>query len=285
MVGSLPFIGDGVGSLVADRSTGVQAVATVLTWTIWSIVVFSVLFLHPITLTVLRITTPVVALSLIFFVFDSIQAQQIISAAVGVAILLLSFNADIGNAFVQASAYGDEKRFLLRPPVALIAPVVLATTILIATTLSAPLLLAARNLAIGLPCAATSALSIWFFARRIHQLTRRWFVFVPAGFVIHDETLLGTNLMIRKYDLVAIHLAKSDSQAADLTALTWGVPLELVFKHPQDISLTSLAAKHLNALSAIHASSVLIAPSRPGAVLRAHLDTKSGANGVNATKN
>ena len=268
MVGVLPFIGSGVGRLVDNRSTSVQIVATFLAWAIWSISIFSVFFLHPITLTIARVTTPVIAASLIFIAFDTTQPQQIISASVGAAILLLSFNADIGNAFVQASAYGDEKRFLLRPPVALVAPVVLATTVLIATTISAPLFLAANNLWIGTTCAATSALSIWFLARRIHQLSRRWFVFVPAGFVVHDETLLGTNLMIRKHDLVDMHLARSDSQAADLTALTWGVPLELVFKQPQDISLTPLSAKHLQALSAIHASSVLIAPSRPGAILR-----------------
>ena len=278
MVGVLPFIGEGVGSLVANRSTNVQIVATVLAWAIWSIAVFSVLFLHPITLTILRIAAPVIAASLIFFVFDTPQTQQIISAAVGIAILLLSFNADIGNLFVQASAYGDEKRFLLRPPVALVAPVVLATTVLIAATISAPLLIAAKNLWTGAACAATSALGIWFFARRIHQLSRRWFVFVPSGFVIHDETLLGTNLMIRKHDLVEMQLAKSDSQAADLTALTWGVPLELVFKQPQDVSLTSLSAKYLKALSAIHASSVLIAPSRPGAILRAHRNIKPSAS-------
>jgi hypothetical protein len=33
------------------------------------------------------------------------------------------------------------------------------------------------------------------------------------------------------------------------------------------VALTSISAKHLKALSAIHASAVLIAPSRPGAVL------------------
>ncbi len=268
-VGILPFIGAGIGNLVDNRSTNVQFVATLLAWVIWSACTFSVFFLHPITLTVARVTTPVIAISLIVAVFDTTQTQQIISAGIGVAILLLSFNADIGNAFVQASAYGDEKRFLLRPPVALVAPVVLATLILIATTIAAPLLLAAKNLWIGLACAIASAVGIWFFARRIHQLSRRWFVFVPAGFVIHDETLLGTNLMIRKYDLIGMQLAKRDSQAADLTAVTWGVPLELAFKQPQDVSLTSLLARHLKALSAIHASSVLIAPSRPGAVLRA----------------
>ncbi|MFM7826765.1 MAG: hypothetical protein ACKO82_04020, partial [Acidimicrobiaceae bacterium] len=168
-----------IGNLVDNRSTNAQLVATLLAWVIWSACTFSVFLLHPITLTVTRVTTPVIAATLIIAVFDTAQTQQIISAGIGVAILFLSFNADIGNAFVQASAYGDEKRFLLRPPVALVAPVVLATSILIATTIAAPLLLAAKNLWIGLFCAIASAVGIWFFARRIHQLSRRWFVFVP----------------------------------------------------------------------------------------------------------
>lgn len=270
MVAILPFIGAGVDELVSERSTSVQNVATVLAWAVWATSVLSVFILHPATLTVLRMAVPVITATLLYIsVTGAIDTIQIICAAISVAILLISFNADLGNAFIQASAYGDEKRFLLRPPVALVAPVLLIAMMLLTATVAAPILIAAENLPLGIICSAVSALGFWFFARRIHQLSRRWFVFVPAGFVVHDETLLGTNLMIRKHDLVEMQLAKRDTQAADLTALTWGVPLELSFKQPQDVSLTSLAAKHLKAVSAIHASSILIAPSRPGAVLRA----------------
>ena len=270
LVAILPFIGAGVDELVSERSTSVQNVATVLAWAVWVTSVLSVFILHPATLTVLRMAVPVITATLLYIsVTGAIDTSQIICAAISVAILLISFNADLGNAFIQASAYGDEKRFLLRPPVALVAPVLLIAMMLLTATVAAPILIAAENLPLGIICSAVSALGFWFFARRIHQLSRRWFVFVPAGFVVHDETLLGTNLMIRKHDLVEMQLAKRDTQAADLTALTWGVPLELSFKQPQDVSLTSLAAKHLKAVSAIHASSILIAPSRPGAVLRA----------------
>ncbi|MDA3017243.1 MAG: hypothetical protein O2841_04320 [Actinomycetota bacterium] len=270
LVAILPFIGAGVDELVSERSTSVQNVATVLAWAVWATSVLSVFILHPATLTVLRMAVPVITATLLYIsVTGAIDTSQIICAAISVAILLISFNADLGNAFIQASAYGDEKRFLLRPPVALVAPVLLIAMMLLTATVAAPILIAAENLPLGIICSVVSAVGFWFFARRIHQLSRRWFVFVPAGFVVHDETLLGTNLMIRKHDLVEIQLAKRDTQAADLTALTWGVPLELRFKQPQDISLTSLTAKHLKAVSAIHASSILIAPSRPGAVLRA----------------
>ena len=247
-----------------------QFTATGLAWLVWAVCVFSVFLLHPITLTVLRLTTPVITATLLYVaITTTVESQQIVSAAIGVAVLLLSFNGEIGTAFVQASAYGDEKRFLLRPPVALVAPVVLIASILISAIVSAPLFLVSNNLPVGISCTVVAIFGIWFFARRIHQLSRRWFVFVPAGFVVHDETLLGTNLMIRKHDLTSMQLAKRDTQAADLTALNWGVPLELTFKQPQDVALTSISAKHLKALSAIHASAVLIAPSRPGAVLLA----------------
>lgn len=270
MVAILPFIGAGVDELVSERSTSVQNVATVLAWAVWATCVLSVFILHPATLTVLRMAVPVITAALLYVsVTGATDTSQIICAAISVAILLISFNADLGNAFIQASAYGDEKRFLLRPPVALVAPVLLIAILLLTATVAAPILIATENLPLGIICSAVSTVGFWFFAQRIHQLSRRWFVFVPAGFVVHDETLLGTNLMIRKHDLVAIQLAKRDTQAADLTALTWGVPLELSFKQPQDVSLTSLTAKHLKAVSAIHASSILIAPSRPGAVLRA----------------
>ncbi len=270
LVAILPFIGAGVEKLVSERSTNVQNVATLLAWTVWATTVLSVFVLHPTTLTVLRMAVPVITTTLVYnSVTGATETSKIVCAAIGVAILLISFNADLGNAFIQASAYGDEKRFLLRPPVALVAPVLLIATLLLTATVAAPMLIAAENLPLGIICTAASALGFWFFARRIHQLSRRWFVFVPAGFVVHDETLLGTNLMIRKQDLAGMQPARRDTQAADLTAITWGVPLELSFKQPQDVSLTSLSARHLKAVSAIHASSILIAPSRLGAVLRA----------------
>lgn len=286
LVAVLPFVGASVDALVASNSVAVQNTTVGLAWSLWAICIFSVFFLHPITLTLLRLVSPVIATVLILVATKNVaQTAEVFCAAIGVAILLLSFNADIGNEFVQASAYGDEKRFLLRPPVALVTPVVIASTILIIVTICAPLLLAAKNLPIGLACTATSALSIWFLARRIHQLSRRWFVFVPAGFVVHDETLLGTNLMIRKQDLINLQFAERNSQAADLTAVTWGVPLELSFKQPQDVSLTSLSAKHLKSLSAIHASSVLIAPSRPGAVLRTLKNSQTNSARATEAKN
>lgn len=270
LLSCLPFIGAEVGGLLDDRSDAVQITGTALAWAVWGVVVIASYISHPITLTVLRIGIPVVTGFMIFVaVTQGFSGSQIISAAVSVAVLLLSFSAEIGGIYVQASAYGDEKRFALRPPVVLIAPILLSALLAELSIIAFPLLVAARNWSLAAVSLAGLYASAKYLLPRIHLLSRRWLVFVPAGVVVHDEIVLSTNLMIRKQDLSQIQLAREDSAAADLSALTWGVPLEFSFNKPIDISLTSIGAKHLNTISAIHAQSVLIATSRPGSVLSA----------------
>ena len=269
LVGCLPFVGAGVGALLETRSTAIQIVGTVLAWLIWGLIVLASFISHPISLTVLRMGSPVVAGFLVFIATtDQGSTLQVINATIGFAVLLIGFSAEIGSIYVQASAYGDERRFLLRPPVAFVAPVAISVVIVDFFIIATPMFFAAQIWLAGVISLIGLAACIKFMAPRIHQLSRRWLVFVPAGFVVHDEIVLSINLMIKKQELVAIQLARDDTQAADLSALTWGVPLELSFNKTLDVSLTAIGARHLKAVSAIHATSIIIAPSRPGAVLR-----------------
>ena len=269
LVGCMPFVGAGVGALLETRSTAIQIVGTVLAWLIWGLIVLASFISHPISLTVLRMGSPVVASFLVFIATtDQGSTLQVINAAIGFAVLLISFSAEIGSIYVQASAYGDERRFLLRPPVAFVAPVAISVVIVDFFIIATPMFFAARIWLAGAISLIGLAACIKFMAPRIHQLSRRWLVFVPAGFVVHDEIVLSINLMIKKQELVDIQLARDDTQAADLSALTWGVPLELSFNKTLDVSLTAIGARHLKTVSAIHATSIIIAPSRPGAVLR-----------------
>ena len=271
LLSCLPFIGAEVGGLLDDRSDAVQITGTALAWAVWGVVVIASYISHPITLTVLRIGIPVVTGFMIFVaVTQGFSGSQIISAAVSVAVLLLSFSAEIGGIYVQASAYGDEKRFALRPPVVLVAPILLSTMVADLSIIALPLLVAARNWTVAAVALVSLYLSVRYLLPRIHLLSRRWLVFVPAGVVVHDEIVLSINLMIKKQDLAQIQLARDNSAAADLSALTWGVPLEFLFNKPLDVALSSIGAKHLNSVSAIHATSIIIAPSRPGAVLTAY---------------
>ena len=270
LIGILPFIGAGVGLLLDDRSREVRVVGTALAWTIWGVTVVASFVSHPISLTGLRLGTPIIFCGLVVVtISQKLNTVEIVGVAIGVAILLLSFSAEIGGLYVQASAYGDERRFALRPPVVLVAPVLLSALVVDGSIVAAPLFLAARSWWLGSVSAIVAIASCVLLVPRIHQLSRRWLVYVPAGLVVHDNTVLSMNLMVRKQDLTQIQLANSDTRAADLTALTWGVPLELSFKESLDVSLSAIGARHLKALSLIHAQAILVAPSRPGAVLRA----------------
>jgi hypothetical protein len=270
LVGCLPFVGAGVGALLETRSTTIQLVGMASAWLIWGLIVLASFISHPISLTVLRMGTPIVAGFLAFIAAtDQGSTLQIITASIGFAVLLISFSAEIGGRYVQASAYGDERRFLLRPPVAFVAPVVISVVIVDFFIVATPMFFATQIWLAGIFSFIGLAACIKFLAPRIHQLSRRWLVFVPAGFVVHDEIVLSINLMIKKQELVDIQLARDDTQAADLSALTWGVPLELSFSKTLDVSLTAIGARHLKAVSTIQATSIIIAPSRPGAVLRA----------------
>ena len=48
------------------------------------------------------------------------------------------------------------------------------------------LLVAAEQYLIGVPLLLVGLAASWRGAKSLHQLSRRWIVFVPAGFVIHD---------------------------------------------------------------------------------------------------
>ena len=183
LVGCLPFVGAGVGALLETRSTAIQIVGTVLAWLIWGLIVLASFISHPISLTVLRMGTPVFASFLVFIATtDQGSTLQVINAAIGFAVLLISFSAEIGSIYVQASAYGDERRFLLRPPVAFVAPVAISVVIVDFFIIATPMFFAARIWLAGAISLIGLAACIKFMAPRIHQLSRRWLVFVPAGF-------------------------------------------------------------------------------------------------------
>ena len=76
LVGCLPFVGAGVGALLETRSTAIQIVGTVLAWLIWGLIVLASFISHPISLTVLRMGSPVVAGFLVFIATTSHLLHQ-----------------------------------------------------------------------------------------------------------------------------------------------------------------------------------------------------------------
>ena len=95
------------------------------------------------------------------------------SAAVATALV---FSGEFGEHLVQASAYGDEQRYPLRPPLAFLVPAVVSWCVLCACAVVGPLALAARAWVPGVLLTAAAVALGWFLGRRFHRLARRWLV-------------------------------------------------------------------------------------------------------------
>ena len=141
------------------------------------------------------------------------------------------------GSYVQASAYGDEQRFPLRPPLGYLG----ADGRVVARCGSPPCIaapLALGGAGVGSPAVAARRRGRrrrWLLPRRWHQLSRRWLVFVPAGLVVHDPVVLADTLML--------HAPRSPDRprrrpgpgagAADLTGPTPGSGVEITLDEPR----------------------------------------------------
>ena len=264
-----------VGDAVDGRSVGLRATVTIGAWLIWGIGVVALVVPSTLGLTVMRmiavLTCGAAAISLIGGAAAAPGGTFVACALVSG---LLVGGAGFGRCCAQASAYGDEQRFLLRPPAAFVLPITVAGLIWAAAVLSAPLLLATQQWIVGLPIAIVAALLTWFLGPRFSTLSRRWLVLVPAGVVVHDQVVLAETLMVPRPEVAGIDLALAGTEAADFTGPAAG--------HAVEIGLRSMATALLVATKAaprgkaLHVQSFLVAPTRPGAVLEGFAAIRGG---------
>lgn len=264
---SLPATYAGFGGAFAHRSGAVQWTGAVGLWTGWGGTLLALLVPASSTLTIARLTVPaapVAAVATLIAGTDSLPGA--LALAVGVICTVAVFNGDLGERFVQASAYGAEQRLLLRPPPvwALLAGV--TWSLLVTAALSGPLLLAAEQWVVGVPVSALAVLLAKGGSNRVHRLTRRWLVYVPAGLVVHDHVVLADAHLLPASDIGSVHLAYEGTEAADFTGGALGPAVE--------VELTSLATVTLAPTreaprgTALHVRSFIISPTRPGRALR-----------------
>ena len=117
-------------------------------------------------------------------------------AAPAVVAAVLVGSAETGRRYVEADAYGDERRFPLRPPLGYLAATIVSWAVWVAAVLTAPLALAGQAFVLGACAVVVAGAATWLFPPRWHQLSRRWLVVVPAGLVVHDPVVLAETLML-----------------------------------------------------------------------------------------
>ena len=172
-------------------STAPQAVASVVLWAVWGAVLLASFAPRPIGLTVLRVAAPVtVVLALIAAPAAGLLKGLLAVAGTAVA-AGLAFTPAVGYRFVNGGAYGEERRYPLRvPPALLLGPIPLAVALAAAGVLAAPLLLADGRYVAGLIALAVAIPVLRTAGRSLYALSQRWAVLVPAGIVLKDPLTL-----------------------------------------------------------------------------------------------
>ncbi len=257
-----------IGDALDGRSAALRTTVAIGAWLLWGIGVVALVVPSTLGLTVLRMLSALTCgIAGVSWIGGASPTSGAIFLACSVLSALLIGGADFGQRCAQASAYGDEHRFMLRPPAAFIPPVALVGLVWIAVVLAAPLLLASGRWALGSIAAVAAALLTWLLVPRFNALSGRWLVFVPAGLVLHDLVVLGETLMIPQADIEAIELALASTEAADLTGPASGHAVEIGMRSMVTALLAPTKAAPRG--TALHVRSFIIAPTRPGLVLRA----------------
>lgn len=263
--------GPAVGDALAGHSRAVEVTGTVAAWCAWAAGAGALAVTSVVTLTVARAIIPgalLVAVAALADHADAATGIGIFTPAVLATGIVMS--ADFGRCFIQASAYGDEERFGLRPPIGYLAAS--TATWLVATTavVMLPLAVAGKAWIASVAAAVVTAAALVLLPRRWHQLSRRWLVLVPAGVVVHDPVVLGDTLMLPKRTVATIALDEQGAagqNAADLTGPTPGLAVVIQLDEQATARLAPTPSRPDGTV--IHLTALVVSPSRPGSVIRA----------------
>ena len=248
---------------MSSHSQILRTTMSVELWGLWALVALATWLHHPISLTTARCIVPVVVAHLLVGLPNSsFGVANVIGAACALVALVLTYTSDYGSIHVQAGAYGDERRYLLRVPAPIVMPLIIGWGVMVVVVSTTPLMLASERYVVGGIGVVLSLGLLWQLPVRLHRLSRRWLVKVPAGWVVHDDVVLSENLLIKTHDVVSMSLALEGSDAIDLTGMTRGVPIEVQLREITDVRLTPLSAKLLKTVDALHVKAFLVAPTR-----------------------
>lgn len=260
--------GAAIDGATADRSDAVRAVATWGAGALWVVGVAAMAIPAVVSLTAVRAVVPLAVPSAVVAWLggaDAVDGALFAGAAAVAAVV--AFAADLGRAFVQASAYGDEQRYPLRPPFAYLVASTVTWVIWTGCVLAGPLLLADRAWIAGVALTLLAAGGAVWAWPRWHKLSRRWLVLVPVGVVVHDHVVLAETLMLRRQELSGMRLAPAGTEAADMTGPAAGHAIEVLTHEPVTAIFAATPKEPRGRV--IHLTGCLVSPSRPGRVLAA----------------
>lgn len=235
-------------------------------WLGWFVGSVATLTPHPVSLTAIRCLAPTLAgVGVLFAV--SVGWTAGLAVAIGYSALLtaVSLLPTIGDVMVNGSAYGSERRMALRTPaVAYLGPIPVAWLAVFVGLTGWALAFNGLHPVAGIAIAVVGAALVWFGGRVLHQLARRWIVFVPAGFVVHDPFQLAEPVLLPRASISRLGPAEigSDADGLDLSAGSLGLALEVEIEEP-----TTFGVLRNRNVETTNSKKLVFSPSLPGALL------------------
>ena len=256
----------GFREILANTPDPLDTVSEVMLWAAWFVGLVALLAPSTVSLTVLRIVAPA---SLVAPVLGAVLTGTwywpvLGTIGMGLLITVLTLSPIVGDVMVNGSSYGPERRLALRPPGVLLAgPIQLAWLGCFFGIISGPLLLANANYLPGSIALAVGLVVATQASRSLHQLSRRWAVFVPAGFVIHDYWVLAESILLPRKTVRALGPAPLDvGNFVDLGANASG--LALMVQLDAKVPLALRAKRDIQTFSAHR---LVFVPTLPGTLL------------------
>jgi len=264
----LPLAAGPAFAAALDPASGaVRTTASVALWAVWAVTLLATLVPAPVTLTHVRVVAPAAAVAAVWAGATGRPSSLATAGAViaTVAAAAVALAPAIGRAFVNAPAYPNERRHLLRLPGALaLGPVPLAWAVTVAAPTAAVLLAAAEVWVAAVLVAAVGGPATVVAARSLYNLTQRWVVLVPAGLVLRDTMVLTEPVLFRRELIETLRPAPAGTDSLDLTLGAAGLALELLLT--EKVGMTLIKARERRGEEGSSAR-LLMTPTRPGAVL------------------
>ncbi len=265
----LPFTaGPLLAAALEDAPGALEIGGIIALWVGWAALFIASMVPRVETLTAIRIVAPAAvaaSLTAALFLLDDASIGIVIAGLVStLAAALLAYRPQVSDAFADGSSYGDERRFLLRTPGAvLLGPIQLVWLAIVAGATLGPAFLLAEQWIIGGILLVVGWPIAYLAVPVIHRLSNRWLVFVPAGMVVHDKTALREPQLFRKEQITELGPAPIDHNFEDLSLGGLGLALRAALIEPSkvirnergtDVELTDIGG-------------FIVSPNRPGQVV------------------
>jgi hypothetical protein len=266
----LPLV---LGPLLADaldpRDDVFRRGVSITLWSVWALALLATAVPRPLTLTVLRIVVPAscvaAAWAAVAHGAHANTAVGLVGAVLATVCVLLPTT---GDAFVDGASYGDERRFLLRPPGAfLLGPIEVAWIVVVGGVAAGPLLLLAQQWIAGAIVTVIGFAAAWRAFPSLNALSNRWLVFVPAGVVVVDALALAEPTLFARAQVLSFGPAPAQTDALDLSLNALGLALQLDLATAHSLAVVAARPARARVAEPQSVTRLMVTPTRPGAVV------------------